>query len=140
MELYLYRKEEKLSINELIGTVIDIEKEEIIRTKKKKSLAVRVAMSPLTFIAAQGKALIHGPGGDLEDNSEIVQRWLIRIQVPRGMDGEGNWTLEMLGSEFEGTVRVGDKINIIGKFKRGKVIKCNSFMNESAGAEVVAYN
>jgi len=124
--------------SELVGTVIDIEKEEIERTKKKKPLALRVAMSPWTFVAAQGRALVHGPFSSRGANTELVQRWIIRFQVPKGESGEGPWTLEMLGSEFEGTVRVGDTISVKGKFKKGKVIHCNSLMNVSAGAEVTA--
>ncbi len=127
-----------MSKSELAGTVIDIEKEEIERTKKKKPLAVRVAMSPLTFIAAQGRALMHGPFGSKDANTELVQRWIIRFQVPKGKSDDGTWILEMSGSEFEGTVRVGDTINVKGPFKKGKVIHCNSLMNISAGAEVIA--
>jgi len=125
-----------MSKKELVGTVIDIEKEEIERTKKKKPLALRIAMSPLTFVAAQGRALMHGPFSSNADQTEIVQRWMIRIQVPVGQSNEGIWTLEMQGSEFEGTVRVGDTVNVEGPFKKGKVIHRNAIFNVSAGAEV----
>jgi len=127
-----------MSTSKLVGTVIDIEKEEIGRTKKKKPLALRVAMSPLTFVAAQGRALVHGPFSSKDDYIELVQRWIIRFEVPKGESGEGTWTLEMLGSEFEGTVRVGDTISVEGPFKKGKVIHCNKLMNVSGGAEVTA--
>ena len=121
---------------ELVGTVIDIEKEQIERTKKKKPLPLRIVMSPLTFIAAQGKALVHGPFNPEDANTELVQRWIIRFQVPRGEAGEGTWTLEMLGGEFEGTIRVGDLIKITGPVEKGRVIHRDKVMNISAGAEV----
>ena len=124
--------------SELVGTVIDIEKEQIERTKKKKPLALRIAISPLTFIAAQGRALVHGPFGTEDANTELVQRWIIRLQVPKGEWGEGMWTLEMLGSEFEGTIRLGDTVRVSGKVQKGHVIHRDSVMNVSAGAEVTA--
>jgi hypothetical protein len=128
-----------MASDELTGIVIDIEKEELQQTKKKKPLAARVALSPLTFIAAQGRALLHGPINPKLPEIEFVQRWIIRFEVPKKKSSEAIWTLQMSGSEFEGNVRVGDTIRVKGKFTRGKVIHCNSFTNVSAGAEVVAY-
>lgn len=128
-----------MASNKLTGIVIDIEKEELQRTKKKKPLAARVALSPLTFIAAQGRALVNGPYNPKLPEIEFVQRWIIRLEAPRKKSGETIWTLQMIGNEFEGNVRVGDTICVKGKFNRGKVIHCNSFTNVSAGAEVVAY-
>jgi hypothetical protein len=122
--------------NELVGTVIDIEKEQIERTNRKKPLALRILISPWTFIAAQCRALVHGPFSS--EPTELVQRWIIRFQVPKGESGEGTWTLEMLGSEFEGTIRIGDTIKITGKVKKGSVIHRDSVTNISAGAEVTA--
>ena len=128
-----------MASDELMGMVIDIEKEELQQTKKKKPLAARVALSPLTFLAAQGRALLNGPYNPKLPEIEFVQRWIIRFEVPGKESREAIWTLQMSGSEFEGNVRVGDTIQVKGKFKRGKVIHCNSFTNVSAGAEVVAY-
>ena len=72
-----------MASDELTGIVIDIEKEELQQTKKKKPLAARVALSPLTFIAAQGRALLHGPINPKLPEIEFVQRWIIRFEVPK---------------------------------------------------------
>jgi preprotein translocase YajC subunit len=129
----------KMASDELIGIVIDIEKEELQKTKKKKPLAARIALSPLTFIAAQGRALKDGPYNPKLPEIEFVQRWIIRFEVPNEKSGEAIWTIQMSGSEFEGNVRVGDRIRVKGEFKRGRVIHCKSFTNVSAGSEVIAY-
>jgi len=111
------------------GSVVDIQ---VSSVEKRKSLGRQAAELPWTFLKAQGRALLHGPGQGRKEK-DLQKKWDLRIrEYAEGKPGQV-WSVEMRGREMRGTIQVGDEVFIPGEHTAGELIYCTEMINESAG-------